>query len=567
MDGKNINNIKGVSNSTANNKIPNNQKVTPLPNLKKSLPNPQNANILNKRNEDIQRLNQALSKKRELENKQENTQEQEKKTIGQKVDKVGEEAVRNFGGKALTAATGGAVSGPAADAIANAVAKPVGKMLKYSLFITVAPILFILLICFSIFAAYYTLEEGSGSSDSEISENTSEGGVCSYNVSGKNVSNIKVRLLQCPDGKEGEPIEGEELVDFEKYILGVVYAEVGGGAGAGAKAQAIAARSYSLIRTNPAGETGPKKQSDGTWVISLRNCTRTQVYCDPDKGCTVKNGATNATNNTVYSGKIAGKQQYKGPMAQNDKTREAIASTAGRVALNAKGEVSATDYTQTQQDLFDKYETLEKISFDYAVVEHEEKIEVMRFSGMWKDLGTWNTLTEAMDSHNVGQALFSETCQNVHVVNELNLPVLCMGLKDVVVSASPDGILVSDKKQSSYIKPFVNTLDHRVMFAEKSWGSFRVLDVEKESLTIKVTLNSGHKMNYHSHEFRDEVWTIISGTGCVILNEKERNVKPGDVIEMKAGCRHTIIAETELKVIEVQMGKNVNVHDKIKYEI
>lgn len=163
MDEKNINNIKGVSNSTTNNKIPNNQKVAPLPNLKKSLPNPQNANILNKRNEDIQRLNQALSKKRELENKQENTQEQEKKTIGQKVDKVGEEAVRNFGGKALTAATGGAVSGPAADAIANAVAKPVGKMLKYSLFITVAPILFILLICFSIFAAYYTLEEGSDS--------------------------------------------------------------------------------------------------------------------------------------------------------------------------------------------------------------------------------------------------------------------------------------------------------------------------------------------------------------------------------------------------------------------
>lgn len=234
----------------------------------------------------------------------------------------------------------------------------------------------------------------------------------------------------------------------------------------------------------------------------------------------------------------------------------------GYVLERAHQLIDFTDY----QDLFDKYETLEKISFDYAVVEHEENIEVMRFSGMWKDLGTWNTLTEAMDSHNVGQALFSETCQNVHVVNELNLPVLCMGLKDVVVSASPDGILVSDKKQSSYIKPFVNTLDHRVMFAEKSWGSFRVLDVEKESLTIKVTLNPGHKMNYHSHEFRDEVWTIISGTGCVILNEKERNVKPGDVIEMKAGCRHTIIAETELKVIEVQMGSDINVSDKIKYE-
>ncbi len=234
----------------------------------------------------------------------------------------------------------------------------------------------------------------------------------------------------------------------------------------------------------------------------------------------------------------------------------------GYVLERAHQLIEFTDY----QELFDKYETLQKISFDYAVVEHEEKIEVMRFSGMWKDLGTWNTLTEAMDSRNVGQALFSETCQNVHVVNELNLPVLCMGLKDVVVSASPDGILVSDKKQSSYIKPLVNTLDHRVMFAEKSWGSFRVLDVEKESLTIKVTLNPNHQMNYHSHEFRDEVWTVVSGTGRVILNEQERAVKPGDVIEMKAGCRHTIIADTELKVIEVQMGKDINVLDKIKYD-
>lgn len=233
----------------------------------------------------------------------------------------------------------------------------------------------------------------------------------------------------------------------------------------------------------------------------------------------------------------------------------------GYVLERAHQLIDFTDY----QDLFDKYETLQKISFDYAVVEHEEKIEVMRFSGMWKDLGTWNTLTEAMDSRNVGQALFSETCENVHVVNELNLPVLCMGLKDVVVSASPDGILVSDKKQSSYIKPLVNTLDHRVMFAEKSWGSFRVLDVEKESLTIKVTLNPNHRMNYHSHEFRDEVWTVVSGTGRVILDEKEQTVKPGDVIEMKAGCRHTIIADTELKVIEVQIGKDISVLDKIKY--
>ena len=218
-------------------------------------------------------------------------------------------------------------------------------------------------------------------------------------------------------------------------------------------------------------------------------------------------------------------------------------------------------------DLFNKYDTLNKISFDYAVVEHEPEIEVMRFAGTWKDLGTWNTLTEAMDSHAVGEAMFNENCENVHVVNELDVPILCMGLKDVVVSASPDGILVSDKEQSSYIKPYVNTLDHRVMFAEKSWGSFKVIDIDKASMTIKVTLNAGHQMNYHSHQHRDEVWTVIAGVGKTIVDGMEQNVKAGDVITMSAGCRHTVIAETELKLIEVQLGEAIDVHDKQKFEL
>ena len=234
----------------------------------------------------------------------------------------------------------------------------------------------------------------------------------------------------------------------------------------------------------------------------------------------------------------------------------------GYVLKRAHELIEFRDY----EDLFAKYDTLTKISFDYAVVEHEPMIEVMRFQGIWKDLGTWNTLTEAMDSNAVGEALMNETCENVHVVNELGVPVLCMGLKDVVVSASPDGILVSDKEQSSYIKPFVNQLDHRVMFAEKSWGSFRVLDVGHESLTIKVTLNPGHGMNYHSHQFRDEVWNVISGTGRAILDGKEQEVKPGDVLKMPAGCKHTIFAKTELQMIEVQFGEEINVQDKIKYK-
>ena len=225
--------------------------------------------------------------------------------------------------------------------------------------------------------------------------------------------------------------------------------------------------------------------------------------------------------------------------------------------------IDFTDY----KDLFDKYAELNKISFDYAVVEKEPKIQVMRFAGQWKDLGTWNTLTEAMGESSVGKAMMNDTCTNVHVVNELNVPVLAMGLHDVVISASPEGILVSDKEQSSYIKPYVDKIDQQIMFAEKSWGSFRVLDVEDESLTIKVTLNPGHSMNYHSHMNRDEVWVVISGTGRTVVDGVECPVHVGDVVQMQAGCRHTVLADSELQLIEVQLGKEISVHDKQKFPL
>ena len=218
-------------------------------------------------------------------------------------------------------------------------------------------------------------------------------------------------------------------------------------------------------------------------------------------------------------------------------------------------------------DLYNKYAELTKISFDYAVVEKEPKITVMRYAGQWKDLGTWNTLTEGMDEQVIGKGILNEACENVHVVNELDIPILCMGLKDIIVAAGPDGILVSDKAQSSYIKPFVDNIIQPVMYAEKSWGSYQVIDMEKESLTIRITLKAGSRMNYHSPEHRDEVWTIIQGNGHTFVDGMEQEVHAGDVITIAAGCRHTIMADTELKIIEVQLGKEINVNDKQKFEL
>lgn len=221
----------------------------------------------------------------------------------------------------------------------------------------------------------------------------------------------------------------------------------------------------------------------------------------------------------------------------------------------------------TYQDLYHNYSQAQKISFDYAVVEKEAHIRVLRYAGEWKDLGTWNTFTEAMGGNTLGKVIMDETCRNTNVINELNIPILCMGCKDMVIAASGDGVLISDKGQSSYIKPFVDKMEQQVMYAEKSWGSFTVLDVQEESLVIRIVLLPGHSLYYHSHEHRDEVWTVMSGKGRVILDGEERSVGPGDVITMPAGCKHTVFAETELKINEVQLGRDITVEDKVKYEL
>ena len=72
-------------------------------------------------------------------------------------------------------------------------------------------------------------------------------------------------------------------------------------------------------------------------------------------------------------------------------------------------------------------------------------------------------------------------------------------------------------------------------------------------------------MNYHSHRNRDEVWTVISGEGRTVVDGMEQKVTVGDVVAMQAGCRHTVIAYTKLKLIEVQLGKEISVDDKQKY--
>ncbi|OAB39392.1 mannose-1-phosphate guanylyltransferase [Paenibacillus macquariensis subsp. defensor] len=224
------------------------------------------------------------------------------------------------------------------------------------------------------------------------------------------------------------------------------------------------------------------------------------------------------------------------------------------------------------EEMVKQYSELTKISFDYQVVEKAEHLVVTPYEGNWKDLGTWNTLTDEMNSPILGKGVVSEDSLNTHLINELNIPVTILGLSNIIVATSPDGILVSDKEASPRIKEILKGMDSRPMYEERRWGSYRVLDYSKNSesvevLTKRICIKAGHNLSYHLHLKRRELWTIISGEGEFVLNEQRWIIKQGDVLEIPEGSCHSVRAIRDLEIIEVQMGSELVDEDIIRLKL
>ena len=227
----------------------------------------------------------------------------------------------------------------------------------------------------------------------------------------------------------------------------------------------------------------------------------------------------------------------------------------------------STEYNE----LIKHYDELPKISFDYEVVEKTKNIVVLPYEGYWKDLGTWNTLTEEMGTSQIGKGVVSEDSRNVHLINELDIPVTILGVSDMIVAASPDGILVSNKDASPRIKDLVGKFENRPMYEERRWGWYKVLDYTKfeegiETLTKRICIKKGKSLSYQQHYQRSEVWTVIKGSGEIVINDQLSQINPGDVLQVPIASMHAIHAITDLEIIEVQRGSQLIEEDIIRIE-
>ncbi|MNP14111.1 Mannose-1-phosphate guanylyltransferase 1 [compost metagenome] len=220
-------------------------------------------------------------------------------------------------------------------------------------------------------------------------------------------------------------------------------------------------------------------------------------------------------------------------------------------------------------EMLKQYDKLPKISFDYEVVEKAKEVAVISYDGYWKDLGTWNTLTEEMGSCQLGKGIITNDCVNTHLINELDIPVTLIGLTNIVVAASPDGILVTDKSASPRIKEIVN-YDQGPMYEERQWGWCKILDIQnyedgEQVITKKVSIQAGKNLSYCMSRNRQEVWTMVKGKAEFIHNGNYMIVKAGNVLHIPSKTLHGLKAINDVEFIVVQTGPTHSIDDMVEF--
>lgn len=208
------------------------------------------------------------------------------------------------------------------------------------------------------------------------------------------------------------------------------------------------------------------------------------------------------------------------------------------------------------QYLRSHYSELPKISFDYEVVEKASSIAVVPYSGLWKDLGTWNALCSELPGYKKGNVEMGNNNVDTHVINELSIPIFCEGIDSAVVVASHDGIMVCAKKYSENIKDYANRLTTSPMYKEYCWGNSVVLDCEvRDGKTIAVVEKLCIKAGCTTTRLIDKnqriILTVHSGKGFLQIGEDGIDLSIGDTFTINANKYYTIKAITDITIVFV----------------
>ena len=220
------------------------------------------------------------------------------------------------------------------------------------------------------------------------------------------------------------------------------------------------------------------------------------------------------------------------------------------------------------------------ISIDYAVMEKADNLTVVPFGAGWSDLGGWDAVWQEMgpDERGVaagGHALAID-CEDTLLRSEAEgLELVGIGLKDTIVVAMPDAVLVADRSRAQDVKQAVAALkakkakqaetfplDHR------PWGWFETLVLADRFQVKRITVHPGAALSLQSHFHRSEHWIVVSGTAKVTVDDEVRLLTENQSVYIPLGAVHRMEnpGKVPMVLIEVQTGAYLGEDDITRYE-
>lgn len=196
-------------------------------------------------------------------------------------------------------------------------------------------------------------------------------------------------------------------------------------------------------------------------------------------------------------------------------------------------------------NLLQRYPELKQISFDYAVVEKEPNIAVKRYNGTWTDAGTWTGMCSLLKNKDIGQVVRDDQCEDTLIVNHLDFPILAMGVKNLVIAASRDGILVAEKDRIPDLKTVVDDVWLEPRVIGKRYGGKEVLHRSESSETSLLTIRAGSSVTIKTDIGVRKTLTVLHGAG--------EKMKPGTIFTIQDGEKWQINADTDIQLIETMI--------------
>lgn len=220
------------------------------------------------------------------------------------------------------------------------------------------------------------------------------------------------------------------------------------------------------------------------------------------------------------------------------------------------------------------------ISIDYAVMERADNLTVVPFEGHWSDLGGWDAVWREAGPDAAGVVTTGPAsaldCENtlLHATSD-GQEVVGLGLKDTLVVAMPDAVLVADASRAQEVRAAVDTLKvKRARQAEsfprdhRPWGWFETLALADRFQVKRIVVKPGAALSLQSHVHRSEHWIVVEGTAKVTVDDEVKLVTENQSVYIPLGAVHRMEnpGKVPMVLIEVQTGTYLGEDDIIRYE-